>query len=74
MISRTDLRGNVGELWACRCLWFASFLVFLPIAIVAQLTGWRWQPWDSGSEGYRSAIAEADAVANTVVELSFSGL
>lgn len=75
MISRADFRrGNGGELWACRCLWLVSFVACLPVAVIAQLTGWRWKPWDSGLEGYGSAIHEADAVANTIVELSFSGL
>ena len=41
-------------------------LAFLPIAAVARLDGWRWQPWPPGPEGYGSVLSEARAMASTV--------
>lgn len=73
MVSTKDLHGvKREEQWFCRLLWLAAFMVFLPVAVVARLTGWRWQPWTSGPGGYRSFIREADSVANRIVGLTYA--
>jgi light-harvesting complex 1 beta chain len=54
-----------------RRLFGLCFVVFLIVASMARITGWRWKPWPPGPEGYRSIIAEAKREANTVVPFAF---
>ncbi|MEJ2256301.1 MAG: hypothetical protein P8X98_04745 [Woeseiaceae bacterium] len=61
------------ERWYCRCLWVVSFVAILPVAVIAQLTRWHWQPWSPGAGGYRSAVREANSIANVIVGQSLSG-
>ncbi|MEO0575144.1 MAG: hypothetical protein AAF004_06745 [Pseudomonadota bacterium] len=30
------------------------FVAMFPVALVARLSNWRWQPWPPGRQGYRS--------------------
>jgi hypothetical protein len=58
------------ELWSWRLLWLMAFLLLLPIAIAARVTGWRWKPWSPGPGGYRSCFREADSIANLFVGIT----
>ncbi len=60
------------ELWSCHMLWLIAFVLFLPIAVIARVTGWRWQPWSPGPDGYRSCFREADSIANLIVGISYA--
>jgi len=60
------------EIWSCRFIWLVCFMVLLPIAIVARLSGWRWKPWPERASGYRSPAAEAKAMSDTVAGTVFS--
>ena len=33
-----------------------SFLLFLAVALVAQLLTWKWRPWMPGAEGEKSLL------------------
>ncbi|MEN7343740.1 MAG: hypothetical protein AAAFM81_12390 [Pseudomonadota bacterium] len=44
----------------------------LPVAFVARLSGWRWQPWPPGRSGYRSVIREALIAAKTAAAIALS--
>jgi hypothetical protein len=48
------------------------FTVLLPVAIVARLSGWRWQPWPASANGYRSPIKEAKSMSVTIAGTVFS--
>jgi hypothetical protein len=73
MLTSIKPAGMTGqELWSCRLLWFILFVSLMPIAIAARLTGWRWQPWSPGPNGYRSCIREADSRANICVGITYS--
>lgn len=48
-----------------------GFIALLVPAMIARLTGWRWQPWPPGPQGYSSIIAEAKAAADTYIPLGF---
>lgn len=73
MLKRRDLRGiSREERWFCHWLWFVGFAASLPLAFVGWLTGWRWQPWSAGTDGYRSVLTESDAMARQLVALTFS--
>ena len=61
------------ERWFCRLLWILSFVAFLPIALVARLTGWHWRPWAPGPDGYQSVFREAAAIADVIVGQSLNG-
>jgi light-harvesting complex 1 beta chain len=54
-----------------RRLFGLCFVVFLIVASMARMTGWRWKPWPPGPEGYRSIIAEAKREAHIVVPFAF---
>jgi len=60
------------EIWSCRFLLVMCFAVLLPVAIMARLSGWRWRPWPSGAEGYRSPFEEARHMAATITGTVFS--
>lgn len=64
------LRKN--EVWSCRFIWMICFAVFLPVAVLARLSGWRWRPWSASSKGYRSVIKEAQSISTTVTGTVFS--
>ena len=72
MITKKELHGiSQGEFWSSNGLWLVSFVLVLPVAALAQLTGWRWKPW---IPSHSSAIREARSAADRIVHLSFSGL
>jgi len=52
----------------------AGFVLLLVPATLARLTGWRWQPWPPGPQGYGSIVGEARSAADAYVPLAFSGL
>ena len=60
------------EVWSCRLLFAACFTLLLPVAIVARLSGWRWQPWPAGANGYRGAVQEAWLMAATLAGTAWS--
>jgi hypothetical protein len=73
MLTARDLRSvSRGERWHCRVLWLVGFAASLPLAFVARLTGWRWQPWSAGPNGYRSVLSEADSMATQLVGAVYS--
>jgi light-harvesting complex 1 beta chain len=37
-------------------IFVVGFLVFLAIALLAQLLMWKWRPWMPGAEGEKSLI------------------
>lgn len=49
-----------------------SFALLLPVAVIAAITGWRWQPWSPGARGYRPVLAEARLKASTLTAMVFS--
>lgn len=51
----------------------AAFLLLLLPATVARLSGWRWQPWPPGPDGYRSIVGEAREAAQTYIVFAFLG-
>ena len=55
-----------------RLLAVVCFLGMFPVALIASLSGWRWQPWPPGRSGYRSAYREARTAANTAVAIALS--
>jgi hypothetical protein len=64
---RSDLR-------SCRFIECACFVVFLPIALLAGISGWRWRPWPpAGPEGYGSALSEARSMASLIAGIAISG-
>lgn len=38
-------------------IFVVSFLVFLAVALVAQLLTWKWRPWLPGAEGQKSLFS-----------------
>ncbi|MEL6951209.1 MAG: hypothetical protein AAGM16_13965 [Pseudomonadota bacterium] len=48
------------------------FVGMLPVALVASLSRWRWQPWPPGRNGYRSAWWEAKNAAKTAAAIAVS--
>ena len=55
-----------------RVVWALSFSIFLMVALVARLGGWKWQPWPPGQGGYKSVVVEAKRAVDRVVPLAFS--
>jgi hypothetical protein len=55
-----------------RLLAAICFLGMFPVALVARLSGWRWQPWPPGRSGYRSVYREARTAANTAAAIALS--
>lgn len=60
------------EVWSCRFIWFGCFAVLLPVALLARLSGWRWQPWPLAADGRRSVLREARLMTGTIVGTVFS--
>ncbi len=50
----------------------SCFVALLPVALVASLVGWRWQPWPPGANGYRTFVGEAKTVASSLTATAFS--
>jgi light-harvesting complex 1 beta chain len=46
-------------------IFVASFIVFLMVALVAQLIAWKWRPWFPGAEGETSLIGAVKASVYT---------
>lgn len=49
--------------WASRLTLAATFLVFLAVAVPAQLLGLRWRSWMPGAEGERSLLGGVRSAA-----------
>jgi hypothetical protein len=47
-------------------------IAILPVAMLAAMTGWRWQPWPPGAHGYRAFFREARIVASTATATALS--
>jgi len=69
MTTRSELMHGIRgrDRWHCRLLFLVCLLVLWPVAMVARVSGWRWQPWPHGSSGYQSAYREAHSMAEIVV-------
>jgi len=46
-------------------IFIVSFVVLLPIALVAQMLTWQWRPWFPGAEGEKSLIGGVKAAVYT---------
>lgn len=55
-----------------RLLAGVCFLAMFPVALIASLSQWRWQPWPPGRSGYRSAYREAVTAAKTAAAIALS--
>lgn len=60
------------DLHSYRLIRLVCFTIFLPIACVARVCGWRWRPWAAGPEGYGSVFQEARLMSSTVASLAIS--
>jgi hypothetical protein len=60
------------DLQSYRLIEAICFVVFLPIALLASLGGWRWHPWSAGPDGYRSPFEEARQMSSRVASLAIS--
>lgn len=58
--------------WQGSVLFAVLFTALLPVALLAAVTGWRWQPWPPGKQGYRMFIHEAKIAASVATETAFS--
>jgi len=67
-----DPSGKREDLNSCRLIEAVCFAVFLPIAFLAMLCGWRWQPWPPGPDGYGSVLSEARSMARTIAGIAIS--
>lgn len=43
----------------------AGFLIFLAIALIAQMLGWQWRTWLPGAEGVKSMTGGVKAAVYT---------
>ena len=48
------------------------FVIFLPVATLARLTGWRWKPWPPGPSGYGSILSETRSMARVIAGIAVS--
>lgn len=48
------------------------FVAMFPVALVARLSNWRWQPWPPGRNGYSSVYHEAKTNAKTAAAIALS--
>ncbi|MFK8051638.1 MAG: hypothetical protein AB8F65_01600 [Woeseiaceae bacterium] len=55
-----------------RLLSIFCFVGTLPVALIARLSNWRWQPWPPGRSGYRSVYREAVTAAKTAAAIALS--
>jgi hypothetical protein len=63
---RSDLR-------CFRVIECVCFVVFLPIALLAGFSGWRWRPWPpAGPDGYGSSLGEARSMARLIAGIAIS--
>ncbi len=46
-------------------IFVVSFLVFLAVALVAQLLTWKWRPWLPGAEGQKSLFSDVKSSVYT---------
>lgn len=61
------------DLTVCRIIEAVCFVVFLPIAVLAKLGGWRWRPWPPAKpEGYGSVFDEARSMARMIAGIAIS--
>lgn len=60
------------DLSSGRLIQGVCFLVFFPVALLAALTGWHWQPWPPGPEGYGNVIVESNSMARMVAGIAIS--
>ncbi len=60
--------GGLGE----NLIFVLSFAAVLPVAAVARVSGWRWQPWPPGAAGYQTVVREARLAAGTITATVFS--
>jgi len=70
--SRTYHSTKREDLFSYHLIKVICFAVFLPIACLARIGGWRWRPWSAGPNGYRSVIEEARLMSSTVASLAIS--
>jgi len=42
-----------------------GFVIFLPIALIAQILGWEWRSWLPGAEGVKSMTGGVKAAVYT---------
>ncbi|MDJ0869971.1 MAG: hypothetical protein QNK03_28020 [Myxococcota bacterium] len=49
-----------------------SLGLFVVVAALGRLTGWRWRPWPPGRDGYGSILGEARSAAETYVGCAFT--
>ena len=60
------------EVLSGRLIQGACFTLFLPVALVARLSGWRWKPWPPGPSGYGGVIAETRSMARSIAGIAIS--
>ncbi|HKJ15869.1 MAG TPA: hypothetical protein VJ984_00785 [Xanthomonadales bacterium] len=65
-MKRTADRNNLDF----RIIEILCFALLLPIATIARLVGWRWQPWKPGPDGYGPVLDEAKSMAQTIAGMS----
>jgi light-harvesting complex 1 beta chain len=46
-------------------IFLVSFLIFLAVALVAQLLTWKWRPWFPGAEGQKSLFSDVKSSVYT---------
>lgn len=57
-LMKEDLRAFYG-------IFAVSFVVFLAIALIAQMLGWQWRSWLPGAEGVKSLTGGVKAAVYT---------
>jgi light-harvesting complex 1 beta chain len=57
-LMKEDLRAFYG-------IFAVSFVVFLAIALIAQVLGWQWRSWLPGAEGVKSMTGGVKAAVYT---------
>lgn len=55
--------------WSFTVIYMAAFLVFLPIALIAQSLMVQWRPWFPGAESEKSLIGGVKAAVSTFMSL-----
>jgi light-harvesting complex 1 beta chain len=48
-------------------IFLASFVVFLAVALMAQILTWQWRSWLPGAEGEKTMIGGVKAAVYTVM-------
>jgi light-harvesting complex 1 beta chain len=57
-LMKEDLRAFYG-------IFAVSFVVFLAVALIAQMLGWQWRSWLPGAEGVKSLTGGVKAAVYT---------